>query len=132
MRIALRIPIRILDASLPALVLFILCSPLPAFAQQSQIPTPPPPPGVPGVNPNTTPESDPALHRMTEQMSLKRNAERQQKIMADTALLLQLAQKLNADVSRSDKNTLSIPVVKEADQIEKLAKSIKERMRDGN
>lgn len=68
MRIPMRIPFRILDASLSALVLFILCSPLSARAQQSQIPNPPPP-SLPGVNPG--PEPDPALHHMTEQMSLR-------------------------------------------------------------
>jgi hypothetical protein len=120
---------RILDASLSALVLFILCSSLPARAQQSQIPTPPPP-ALPGVNPNPGPEPDPTLHHMTEQMSLQRNAQRQQQIVSDTARLLQLAQKLNADVSKTDKNMLSVPVVKEADQIEKLAKAIKNKMRD--
>jgi hypothetical protein len=67
---------------------------------------------------------------MTEQMSLRRNAQRQQQILADTARLLQLAEKLNADVSKTDKNTLSVPVVKEADEIEKLAKAIKDKMRD--
>jgi ATP-dependent helicase/DNAse subunit B len=68
---------------------------------------------------------------MVEAMSARRNAQRQQQIVDDTAKLLELAQKLNSEVSKSDKDTLSIPVVKEAEEIEKLAKSIKEKMRDG-
>ncbi|MFZ0661522.1 MAG: hypothetical protein WAM66_02420 [Acidobacteriaceae bacterium] len=68
---------------------------------------------------------------MTERMAIERNANRQKKIVADTARLLAMAKKLNAEVSRTDKNQLSITVVQQAAEIEKLAKSIKERMRDG-
>ncbi|HET8635437.1 MAG TPA: hypothetical protein VFL96_01155, partial [Acidobacteriaceae bacterium] len=63
---------------------------------------------------------------------LERNSDRQKKIEADTAHLLDLAKELHAAVVKSNKNTLSIDVVKDADEIEKLAKSIKEKMRDGN
>jgi hypothetical protein len=129
----LRIPlIRILDASIPALVgLLFLCAPIATRAQQSggQMPTPP---MIPGVSPNPSPEPDPNLRRMTAQMVLKRNAERQQQIVADSAHLLQLAQKLNDEVAKSTKDQLSVSVVKEAEEIEKLAKSIKDKMRDGS
>ncbi|MGB0122540.1 MAG: hypothetical protein WA400_15305 [Silvibacterium sp.] len=126
----MRIPaMRFLDASFSALVLCALCVPLTARAQQSQIPIPPPP-TIPGVSP-TGPESDPATRRMAEQMGLRRNTERQKQIVADTARLLQLAQKLNDEVSKTNQNMLSIPVVKEAEEIEKLAKTIKDKMRDG-
>ena len=119
---------RISAALLPAFAFFILCVPPSARAQQTQNPNPPP--ALPGINPNA-PDQDAATRRMTEQMAIKRNSQRQQQIVADTAHLLDLAQKLNTEVSKSDKNTLSISVVKEAEEIEKLAKSIKERMRDG-
>jgi hypothetical protein len=71
------------------------------------------------------------MRRMSAQMALRRNAQRQQQIVADTARLLQLAQKLNDEVSKSSKDELSVSVVKEADEIEKLAKAIKGKMRDG-
>ena len=71
-------------------------------------------------------------HRMTEQLAHKRNAQRQEQIVAETTKLLALAQDLKAEVDKSNKNTLSIDVVKKAEAIEKLSKSIKERMRDGN
>ena len=86
---------------------------------------------MPGANPNTS-EQDPTLRRMNEQMSIKRNAQRQQQIVSDTAHLLQLAQQLNDAVSKSNKDELSVSVVKDADEIEKLAKSIKDKMRDGS
>lgn len=54
---------------------------------------------------------------------------RQTQILADTNRLLQLAQDLKVEVSKSNKDILSLAVVKKADEIEKLAKSLKERMR---
>jgi hypothetical protein len=99
---------------------------------QTQGPVPPAvPTGIPGVNPGTSPDNDPMTRRMSAEMVVKRNIQRQQEIIADTNKLLQLAQQLNSDVSKSSKDTLSISVVKEAEEIEKLAKSVKEKMRDG-
>lgn len=128
MRIIMCTP-KVLAAFSTALALLTLCGPATAYAQQQSQSPVPPVPVMPGINPNA-PESDPTVRRMTEQMSLKRNAQRQQQIVSDTAHLLQLAQQLNADVSKSNKDELSVTVVKDADEIEKLAKSIKDRMRD--
>jgi len=55
--------------------------------------------------------------------------ERQAQLVADTNRLYQLAQELQAEVAKSNKNTLSLAVVKKAAEVEKLAKSLKERMR---
>lgn len=54
---------------------------------------------------------------------------RQTQFLADSQKLYQLAQELKAEVAKSNKNTLSIAVTKKAEEIEKLAKSLKERMR---
>ena len=54
---------------------------------------------------------------------------RQAQIVADTNRLYQLAQELQAEVAKSNKNTLSLAVVKKAAEVEKLAKSLKERMK---
>ena len=54
---------------------------------------------------------------------------RQAQIVADTNRLLQLAQELQAEVAKSSKNTLSLAVVKKAAEVERLAKSLKERMK---
>ncbi|MBV8673976.1 MAG: hypothetical protein JOZ33_11120 [Acidobacteriaceae bacterium] len=54
---------------------------------------------------------------------------RQAQILADTNRLYQLAQELQAEVAKSNKNTLSLAVVKKAAEVEKLAKSLKERMK---
>ena len=57
------------------------------------------------------------------------NDQRQKRLIADTDKLLQLATELHADVEKTDKNTLSIDVLKRADEIEKLAHAVKVRMR---
>jgi hypothetical protein len=100
----------------------------------SQVTAPAPPPGFPSAGPPPR-TVDPSMRRMDEHMAMERNTERQQKIVADTARLLDLAKELNDAVSHSTKNTLSntlsIAVVKKAEEIEKLAKTIKDKMRDG-
>jgi hypothetical protein len=42
---------------------------------------------------------------------------------------LELATQLHTDVAKTNKNILSVDVIKRADEIEKLAHAIKERMR---
>jgi hypothetical protein len=71
-----------------------------------------------------------ALHgRMQRSLSEQRNDERQKELEADTKKLLELARNLEADVSKSNKNELSLEVIKRAEQIEKLARSVREKMR---
>jgi nitric oxide reductase activation protein len=74
-------------------------------------------------------EPDPTAHGIEEHMAERRNSERQKTLVADTDKLLALAQQLKADVDKTDKDVLSIDVVKRAEQIEKLARSVKEKMR---
>lgn len=54
---------------------------------------------------------------------------RQAQLLADTERLYQLTQELKDEVNKSNKDTLSIPVIKKAEEVEKLARSLKERMR---
>jgi hypothetical protein len=66
---------------------------------------------------------------MEEEQAKMRNIERQKRLVEDTAKLLELANELKAEVDKSDKNTLSLDVVRKADEIEKLAHSVKEKMK---
>ncbi len=66
---------------------------------------------------------------MQEQMAERRNSERQRQLVADTEKLFHLAEQLRDEVSKSNKDQLSIPVMKKSEEIEKLAKSVKEKMR---
>ena len=63
----------------------------------------------------------------SEQTALEHKEKLQKKVTTQSAQLLALAQKLNADVAKSNANQLSVSVVKEATEIEKLAKSIKKK-----
>jgi len=58
------------------------------------------------------------------------NKKRQQDIRNDTDKLFQLASELKAAVDKTNENLLSLEVVRKADEVEKLAKRVKEKMRD--
>jgi hypothetical protein len=57
------------------------------------------------------------------------NAERKKQIADDSAKLFKLAIDLNAEVARTSKETLSLDVIRKADEMERLAHSVKEKMR---
>ncbi|MHB1021467.1 MAG: hypothetical protein ACYC46_10490 [Acidobacteriaceae bacterium] len=72
---------------------------------------------------------DEHMRKIMEEQAKKRNIERQKKLVEDTDKLLLLATELKASVDQSTKDTLSLDVIKKADEIEKLAKSVKQRMK---
>ncbi len=69
------------------------------------------------------------MKRVEEQQANTRNVDRQKRLQADTEKLLSLATQLKEEVDKTDKNMLSLEVIKKADEIEKLAKSVKDRMK---
>ena len=66
---------------------------------------------------------------MQEEQAKRVNDERQKRLVADTAKLYELAGELKEQVGKSDKDTLSVDVVKKAEEIERLARSVKDKMR---
>jgi hypothetical protein len=62
-------------------------------------------------------------------MAKKANQERQARLKQDTDKLLRLATELKEYVDKTDENILSLDVIKKAAEIEKLAHSVKEKMR---
>ena len=84
-----------------------------------------PPPGRSGI----PAETDPMAPHRNEQQEKLRNNDRQRRLVADTDKLLALATDLKAQVDKSTKDTLSVDVIKKAEEIEKLAHSVKERMK---
>lgn len=58
-----------------------------------------------------------------------RTAERKKQLVEDTDKLLRLSTALKEQVDESDKNVLSLDMVKKAEEIEKLARSVKERIK---
>lgn len=59
------------------------------------------------------------------------NEKRQQEIRDDTQKLYQLATELKAAVDKTNENVLSLDVVKKAEEVEKLAKKVKDKMKEG-
>jgi cytochrome c biogenesis protein ResB len=57
------------------------------------------------------------------------NAERKKQIADDSAKLLKLATELKTEVDKTTKDTLSLGVIRKADEIEKLAHGVKEKMK---
>lgn len=84
--------------------------------------------GRPGVE---VPPIGPALSpEMQERQARSLNNERQKRLVADTDKLLALATELKQEVDKTNKDVLSVDVIKKADAIEKLAHGVKERMKD--
>lgn len=73
--------------------------------------------------------TDQTQQEMQDRMVKEANKKRQEDIRNDTEKLFQLATELKAAVEKSNENLLSLDVVKKADEVEKLAKRVKERMK---
>lgn len=65
-------------------------------------------------------------------MEKKANEQRQAELKRDTERLLKLSTELKDFVDKSNENILSVDVIKKADEIERLAHSVKTRMRGNN
>jgi len=60
------------------------------------------------------------------------DADKKKQIVDESAELLNMALALKAEVDKTTKDTLSLNVIKKADEIEKLAKSVKEKMKQSS
>lgn len=58
--------------------------------------------------------------------------EREASLKTDTDRLLKLSEELKTYVDKSDQNILSLDVIRKAAEIEKLAKSVKDKMKGPN
>ena len=105
---------------------FLLASPLPPLAQR-QGPPPMQSPEVP--RPPLPSDDDEGRNKAEREMAKRANHERQIAIQRDTDKLFELATQLKQNVDKSSENTLSMDVIKKAEEIEKLAHSVKEKMK---
>ena len=94
---------------------------LPPSVAQNRPPAPP-------IGQQNAPEDEGTI-RMKKDMAKKANSERHEALKRDTDHLLELAQQLKDQVEKSSENTLSLDVLKKAEEIEKLAHSVKEKMK---
>jgi hypothetical protein len=128
---------RSIDAILPAAILLLgmglFCGANPNGAQQApapQLPSQTRPPVLPGTGRSGEDEDNPMARQMADQQAKRRNNLRQKQIVDDTAKLLHLAQQLKDEVSNG-KAAGDVAFTKKAEEIERLAKAVKDRMREG-
>ncbi len=70
--------------------------------------------------------------QLEQQQARARNADRQKQLVADTQKLVALANELEDEVSKSNKDMLSLDVVRKADEIDKLAKNVRDKMKNAD
>jgi hypothetical protein len=100
----------------------------PAWAQNSQ---PPEPPQLPNLPQSAQPAPPTEMEEEMQRAQIKKaNEMRQAQIKRDTDKLLELSTELKAYVDKTNQNILSVDVIKKADEIEKLAHSVKEKMKE--
>ena len=117
--------------------IFLLC--LAAFfalgwTSAAQSGTRQPPPSRPNnVDLNANPaDGDEARERLAHDMAKKANQQRLAALKVDTDKLLKLSVELKSYVDKSNENVLSLDVIKRAEEIEKLAHSVKDKMKGPN
>ena len=74
-------------------------------------------------------ENEEWITKQQREQARQRNIERQKKLKQDTDRLLELATELKQYVDRTNENTLSVDVVKKCEEIERLAKDVKNKMK---
>jgi len=84
---------------------------------------------LPPDDPQMIHRTDDAIRRENTRLKAA-NKERTVRIKRDTDKLLELAKELKEYVDKTNENVMSVDVIKKAEQIEKLAKSVKERMKE--
>ncbi len=112
------------------LILFLCLLAGPAFAQNQR--QPPQPPARGDMAPPSIPEDDDAQRRLTGELAKKAAKDRVAALKTDTDKLLKLSVELKNYVDKSDENVLSLDVIKKAEEIEKLAKSVRDKMKGPN
>lgn len=108
------------------LLLFFLASST-AFGQTSGRQIPPASSDI-----NQPSDADEARTRIAHDMEKKAAKERVAALRNDTDKLLKLSVELKSYVDKSDENVLSLDVIKKAEAIEKLARSVKDKMKGPN
>ena len=84
---------------------------------------------LPRRQPQEDPIEDEAHRKFEHDREKKASEERFQKVKDDTEKLVELSNELKEYVSKANEHTLSLDVIKKAEEIERLAKSVKDKMR---
>ena len=135
----MRPPIRSLDAVLQGAILLtglgVIAAGQPLSAQVAPPVSPISPTPLPGSARPSAPAIDeannPMMRQLAEQQANKRNDMRQKLIVDDTARLLNLAQQLKDEAGKGTIHKSSPAFTRKVEEIEKLAKAVKDKMREG-
>lgn len=88
---------------------------------------------MPGIDPGAPMgSSEDTASQMREDMAKRAEKERVEQLRLDTDKLLRLSVELKTYVDKTNNNVLSLDVIKKAEEIEKLAKSVHDKMRGPN
>jgi hypothetical protein len=74
--------------------------------------------------------TDPLEAAMAARTRMERNIDRQKHLENDTKRLLILAKELKTEIASSGSETMTPEMLRKMDEIEKLARSVKDKMRD--
>ncbi|HEY4660823.1 MAG TPA: hypothetical protein VIG91_04925 [Terriglobales bacterium] len=106
-------------------LLLALCVPQQLPSRQQPVP--------PRLGAPQTDEPGPAVPpEIQKDMEKRANQQRQAELKRDTERLLKLSTELKDYVDKSNEHVLSLDVIKKADEIERLAHSVKTKMRGAN
>lgn len=83
----------------------------------------------PQFPPQRREEQDEEFSTIQKENARKANEQRQSELRRDTDRLLQLTNELKQYVDKTNENILSLEVIRKAEEIERLAKSVKEKMK---
>lgn len=106
------------------LVLIALCF-VPGFASAQQIHLPP------AVSQSQSMGAPPVTSgdEVQKRQAIAANEQRQIEIRRDTEKMAELTQELKDYLAKTNQGTMSVDVIKKAEQIEKLAHSVKSKMK---
>ena len=107
----------------------ILLLALHAYDARAQIVSPDTPDASQSGSQRQKDTDSPWVVEQKRELEKKRNVARQQDIKKDTDKLLELATELKQYVDKTNEDILSMDVIKKADEIEKLAHSVREKMK---
>jgi len=106
-------------------VVLCLCAAVSATAQSSQA-------APPASNQPVSTQASPTQPASTDKPAApppSADTERKKRLADESAHLLQLANDLKAEVDKTNKDMLSVAVIRKAEEIERLARSLKEKLK---
>ena len=122
-------------------IIFSWVLPFSAIGAQSTTPPSSPPPAIAAATPRPVQTPDPQFGQQRnaqpdpdevkreKEMEKARNKERHASLKKDTDQLLELATQLKESVDASSENKLSLEVIRKTEEVEKLAKKVRDKMK---